>query len=44
MPAVTARRNWRQVEQVVDDRRQTQQRAVSACGVPQYGQCHMATP
>jgi hypothetical protein len=36
-----ARRKWVQVEQVVDDRRQTQQRAVSACGAPQCGQCHM---
>ena len=32
------RRKWRQVAQVVVDRRQTQQRELSACGVPQCGQ------
>ena len=37
----TERRKCRQVPQAVEDRRQTQQRAVSAWGVPQCGQRHI---
>jgi hypothetical protein len=36
-------RKCRHVEQVVDERRHTQQRAVSVCGAPQCGQAHIAT-
>jgi hypothetical protein len=32
------RRKWRQVPHDVVERLQTQQREVSACGVPQWGQ------
>jgi hypothetical protein len=39
--AATERRKCRQVEQVVEDRRQTQHRAVSAWGVPQWGHRHI---
>jgi hypothetical protein len=35
-------RKWLHVEQVVDDRWQTQHRADSACGAPQLGQCHIS--
>src|SRR5438093_8595495 len=42
MFTATACRKWRQVAQLVLERRHTQQRAVSACGVPQCGQRHVA--
>jgi hypothetical protein len=42
LPA-TERRNQRQVEHVVDERAQTQQRADSGCGVEQCGQRQVAT-
>ena len=41
--AVTPRRKWRQVAQVVDERVQTQQRAASACRVPQWGHRQVST-
>jgi hypothetical protein len=40
-PAI-ARRKWAQVPQLVLDRRQTQQRAASGCGVRQCGQRQFA--
>ena len=42
MLAATDARKWRQVPHEVLERRQTQQRAVSAWGVPQCGQRHIA--
>jgi hypothetical protein len=39
-PAATEPRKFWHVAQLVDDLWQTQQRAVSACGVPQCGQRH----
>ena len=39
--AATARRKFRQVPQAVEERRQTQHRAVSAWGVPQCGHRHI---
>jgi hypothetical protein len=39
--AASDRRKCRHVEQVVDDRWQTQHRAASGCGVPQCGHRHI---
>ena len=42
--SVTPRRKCRHVAQVVDERVQTQQRAASACRVPQWGHRQVSTP
>ncbi len=42
MPGATERRKFRHVPQLVDDRLQTQQRAVTAWGVEQWGHRHIA--
>jgi hypothetical protein len=38
--AATETRKWRQVAQLVEERRQTQQRSASGCGVAQCGHRH----
>jgi hypothetical protein len=41
---VTPLRKWRQLAHEVVERLQTQHRAVSGCGAPQWGQRQLAMP